>query len=679
MSNDKDFLEGDFSLDDILDEFRNPELDGDSEVFEPANLPKEPKQDYPDEEIEIDDISGLEPPEFRQEPTVVAPKPQEIAVPEPVEFEPEEELDFTDIETRREQFFAPYDEEEEQEETEFEPEKQKKAPRVKKEKPPKQPKIYEPAVFESPLYKKTMTVRLIILFFFGLGAGYITLAPVYTLPIFDFILYTQSPFYTMFALCALHCVSIILALDVAVPGLLVLHRMRPNALTLVTVANMASLLYTLSVIIFPKWGGLLPYTSVSILSLFFALAGVNSEQKAEARVKKVCKAEYSQSNLYFDSNLNIIRKKKPEIGVIPRVNIGFKSKYGHIYATVVLALSLGLAVAACVLKSSATSFLWTFSAITTVSASFSSVCFYVLPMSFVAKRLASMGAALTERGDQGLIDARYAAVSDYDLFPVKSISLKGLKLYGDFSLDKVLAYTTSAINQNQSSIGAVFMDMLKSQFGSTVGVDDLSYHESGGISCVIGGDQVLIGTCGFMLMRGVDVHHGKNLKNGVFVAINSKLAGIFAFIYQPQPDVRRALSKLIKIGVTPVITSLDFNINQAVIELRFKLKPDTTDYPDLDARMDILDGNCDHLVPAGIMSIDDLSVYASLVLGAKKVKKATRINNLLSGFSTLAGMGVVFALVYANAFKSALPGNMLLYMFLWFVPVYFISKRSANI
>ena len=654
-----------------------------AEPPKPAPVPPSPKP-----------APVVEPPKPAPEPP--KPAPPIVEQPKPVaENIDVKEIDFSEIERLSQNQFIDPEEElsipenitpgEEAEQAERELEewiKPKKRPKEKKEREPREPKEPRPPVdvsFNTPLMRKTAAMRLTLLFLFGAAAAYITLAPTYGFPMPEFLMYTKFPFYTIFGLTALHAISLILSLDVIVPGLLSIFDLRPNKLAPVALANLASLAYAVTIIVYPEWGGLLPYNAVGIFSLFFCLVGVNSQAKAEARVKKVCKGEYTQSYLYYDPQLDIIRKENSETDIVSRVDISYKSKFENIYSWVVLGLGLILPAAAYFLRNSQISFFWAFSATTTVGASFSSVCSHVLPMSFATKRLASVGAALTRREDAGLLDSRFASVSDFDLYPVKSITLKGLKVYGDHSLEKVLAYTASAVNQNQSSIGNVFITMLKSQFGNLVEVGEVLHHESGGMSCKIHGDQVLVGTCGFMLMRGVDVRHGKNLKNGVFVAINSQLAGVFAFIYEPQPEVRRALVKLIKNKVTPVITSLDFNIHQSAVELRFKLKVDTTDYPDLDARMDILNSNCEELPPAGIMTIDDIGVYTSLILAAKRVKRATRFNNILAAISTLGGMAVMFALLYADSYISSVPRNMLLYMFLWFIPVYFMSKRSSDI
>ena len=753
MSKNNDFLDNDFNLDDILDEFRDLEeiqtqtedstpgtdaVDFDAPVSPPEPVKRQPEPPKPAPVAEQPKPKPappvVEPPKPKPtpQPAPVAEQPKptpppvvEQAKPAPVPETPKpvqqpaptvvelqkpapvieppkpapadieiKEIDFSEIERLSQNQFIDPDEdsepevlapEEEAELAERELEewiKPKKRPKEKKEKEPREPREPRPPVdvsFNTPLMRKTAALRLTLLFLFGAAAAYITLAPTYGFPMPELLMYTKFPFYTIFSLVALHGVSLILSLDVMLPGLLSIFDLRPNKLAPVALANLASLVYAVTIIVYPQWGGLLPYTAISIFSLFFCLVGVNSQAKAEARVKKVCKGEYAQSYLYYDPKLDIIRKENSEIDIVSRVDIAYKSRFENAYSWAVLALGLILPAAAYFLKDSQISFFWAFSAVTTVGASFSSVCSYVLPMSFAAKRLATAGAALTRREDAGLLASRFASVSDFDLYPVKSITLKGLKIYGDHSLEKVLSYTASAINQNQSSIGSVFMTMLKSQFGSLVDVGDVLHHESGGISCKIHGDQVLMGTCGFMLMRGVDVRHGKNLKNGVFVAINSQLAGVFAFIYEPQPEVRRALVKLIKNKVTPVITSLDFNIHQSAVELRFKLKVDSTDYPDLDARLDIINGGCEELTPAGIMTIDDIGVYTSLILAAKRVRRATRFNNILAAISTLGGMVVMFALLYADGYSSSMPRNMLLYMFLWFIPVIIMSKRSSDI
>ena len=69
------------------------------------------------------------------------------------------------------------------------------------------------------------------------------------------------------------------------------------------------------------------------------------------------------------------------------------------------------------------------------------------------------------------------------------------------------------------------------------------------------------------------------IKNGVFVAINMSLAGVFAMKYETSEQVQNAFRLLRRIRITPVVAVRDFNMTPGMLESRFRLKPQWIDYP----------------------------------------------------------------------------------------------------
>lgn len=62
-----------------------------------------------------------------------------------------------------------------------------------------------------------------------------------------------------------------------------------------------------------------------------------------------------------------------------------------------------------------------------------------------------------------------------------------------------------------------------------------------GLIATIRGDQVMIGTAGFMSVMHIPLKQGEYVKEAIFCAINGQLQGIFALRYDQSRAVRPAI------------------------------------------------------------------------------------------------------------------------------------------
>ena len=129
-----------------------------------------------------------------------------------------------------------------------------------------------------------------------------------------------------------------------------------------------------------------------------------------------------------------------------------------------------------------------------------------------------------ERGHRVLI-------YDGDLFPPGYVEFNGIKVFGDYSIERVLSYTATLIRDSGSGLTKLFHDLLRAQGGLFRQADHLCCYEGGGLSANIRGYQVLVGSASFMNLMEVPLPPGLNVKNAVFCAIDGDLAGIFALNY----------------------------------------------------------------------------------------------------------------------------------------------------
>ena len=148
--------------------------------------------------------------------------------------------------------------------------------------------------------------------------------------------------------------------------------------------------------------------------------------------------------------------------------------------------------------------LWCLSATFTSSAAFGSALVYGRPFHKLTRRLSHTGAALagwpglaqTRKGDRVLI-------TDGDLFPPGYVEFNGIKVFGDYSIERVLSYTATLIRDSGSGLTKLFYDLLRAQGGLFRQADHLCCYEGGGLSANIRGYQVLVGSAAFMNLMEV--------------------------------------------------------------------------------------------------------------------------------------------------------------------------------
>ena len=319
--------------------------------------------------------------------------------------------------------------------------------------------------------------------------------------------------------------------------------------------------------------------------------------------------------------------------------------------------------------------MWALSALFTATTAFGSSLVYGRPFHKTARRLSPSGAALA--GWPGIAASRTGSrvlITDGDLFPPGYVELNGFKVLGDFPAERVVAYTATLIRDSGSGLTKLFHDQLRSMGGLMRRAEALACHEGGGLSANIRGEQVLVGSAAFMKLMEVKLPQGLNVKSAVFCAIDGQLAGIFALSYVLPDTVFPALEELMLERVEPVLATRDFNLIPAMLHQRFKLAADKMAFPPVERRRDLSDP--DQIRQGTLTALlcrEGLLPFAESIAAAKRLRWATRLGAWLCCVSSLLGMLLAAYLTSVGAYTSLSPLNLLIYMFTWLAPVWFLS------
>jgi len=475
-------------------------------------------------------------------------------------------------------------------------------------------------------------------------------------------------------------IIMLLGLPVLADGLVRLFRLRLSTETLVLLSCAAVLADAVLLAQRNDRGGQLPYCAAAGLAVAFHLRGRYQKQRGQRQACKTAAAAAEPYVVTLDENK---WKGCDTYAKWPGTAAGFgRQIQADDGAQRVFSVTVPLLLMAAVLLALLSSvghghperIGWCLAANLTAAASLSGALCFGRPWAALCHRLSKSGAAIAGwDGVTGTGGGRYLLLSDADLFPPGSVALNGIKIFGNFSAEKVVGVTATLIRDSGSGLERLFHDLLRSQGAIFRRADGLTVQE-GGLSAKVRGERVLVGSAAFMTLMEIPLPQGLNIKNAVFCAIDGELAGIFALHYTLHGGVEPALYALTHNRITPVMATRDFNLIPEMLFQRFKLPVDKMEYPAAPRRAELSDAEQEHSpVLSALLCREGLTPYAEAVVGGQRLRLAVRLAAAFVSLGGAIGVLLAFYLTMMGAFASLSAANLLVYLILWTVPTVLIS------
>ena len=424
----------------------------------------------------------------------------------------------------------------------------------------------------------------------------------------------------------------------------------------------------------------LPCSAVTALGLAFALRGVNGRRRGDRLAAKTAGQVRSPYVVARDARR---WSNKPTYTKDSGSSVGFGSRLQmedggqrayRVAAPLLLLGCLLCALLASVGQKAPERFLWAVSVCFTAAGAWPALLVFGLPYRKLAQRLSHAGAALAGWEGAAKCGQGGVIVTDGDLFPIGSVTVVQVKVFGSAATEKVVGYTASMLRAMDCGLTRTFHDLLRTQGALYRDVADLEWHE-GGASGVIRGREVLVGTAAYMHLMEVTLPPGHNIKNAVFCAIGGELAGMFLLNYAMSDTVNPSLSALMKAGMFPVLATRDPNLIPALLEQKFKLPVDRLEFPPVDRRLELSsrepeeDGE-----PVALLSREGLSVYCDALVGGRRLRQAVRWGLVFALAGSVIGLCLTFYLTSVGAYASLTAANFLIFMAAWLVPETLIAN-----
>ena len=291
---------------------------------------------------------------------------------------------------------------------------------------------------------------------------------------------------------------------------------------------------------------------------------------------------------------------------------------------------------------------------------FPMVC--ALPLKRIAARLAKSGSAVAGfSGADAIRRSNCVILTDGDLFPPGTVTLGGLKVFGEES-GKVISYAATMAHASESGLSRLFDNLLASDGGFREQVEDVDFYEEGGVGGRIHGETVLFGTAGFMRKRGVNLPRNLGLKTGVFLSVDGTLIAVFAVKYMPAENVDWALHALHHSRITPVLAVRDGNITPALLKRKFGTDARAV-YPKLSTRLALSERGGGR--PYALLMREGLMPYAEVVLGSKRLCRSARRCTVLAFVAATLATLLAFYLTFVGAYSVLTPLSLLVFVLLW--------------
>lgn len=468
--------------------------------------------------------------------------------------------------------------------------------------------------------------------------------------------------------------SILLCIDVVVSGLVQLFTLKPGVEMLGSLAALVTLADTLTMSVLGMREQTLPCAAPICCLLLFNLWGRYLKRRADyqsCRTASQAKEPYllTLDDAKWSGRPAYTKWSGPLHGFGSQIQSPDRIQTVYrIAAPLLLLFCLIFSLLASVGREKGFQFLWSFSVTLTAAASFSAPLSYALPYCRITRRLGKLGSALAgwpgvERcGTDSLI------LTDSDLFPLGAAKLNGIKIFGDFSTEKVIAYAASLIRASKCGLNKAFSDLVKAQNALYRPCSGVRFHE-GGVTGIIHNQEVIVGTASFLHLMNVELPQGLHVKSAIFCAINGELAGIFAIHYSMDVEVASCLSALMRNRISPLLATRDPNLIPSLLGQKFKLPVDRMEFPSIDRRLELSDPEQSHDdTITAVLLREGLYPYSDAAIGAYRLRTAARTSSSLSVVGSSLGVLLTFYLTFVDAYQSLSPLALLFFLFAWLIP-----------
>ena len=478
----------------------------------------------------------------------------------------------------------------------------------------------------------------------------------------------------------LQAAILLLALDVVTNGVTNVFRLRFGADSLAVVSCLFTGIDALIVALYEDAALHMPLCAISSASIVGLLLGAYLSARGlrkATRVPAIGRHFYAVTGeaKLEPGEITLLKSLRSVKGFVRRTEEAGPDEtlYTRI-SPLLFAAALLLSVIVMVAKKSYPEFIYILSAMLVLTVPFGTMLSFSLPFLLGSNRIFKFGAAIA--GWSGLCDigvSKNLLVTDRDLFPPDAVSIDSVRIFADEDAQKVISYAGSMMSASGCCSAGCFEELMRETDSPMRTIDGFEVLPGGGMKGVIDGHVVLCGSTDLMRLMNVRIPFRLTDKTTVLLAIDGILYGIFAVKYEGLPQIRKALSDLVRTARPPVFAVRDFNVNPEMLHNTFDLATDGYDFPPFVERFRLSEPSEDEKVERidAILCNEGLAPLTSVADLGRSMYASTRINVVLNMIASILGVLLVFVRFLATGQNSL--ASLFLYMLFWTLPVLLVS------
>lgn len=438
--------------------------------------------------------------------------------------------------------------------------------------------------------------------------------------------------------------------------------------TYTALAGIVSLLDAATLLVLPGRTAPAPLGSVAAVALVCSLWGLKGYHRGMWETLRT--AAVGEPSCAADQcEMGIARGKGRSAGFVRRTKMeSTASQWQRLLLPVLTAASAVFAVLSTFGQGNGQNFLWCWSAILCASCSLVCPMAYCVPLGRVARKLGRSGAAIAgQHGASVLAAQSKLVVTDTDLFPRGSVSLVGIKLYGE-ERDHAVSYAATLATQAGGCLGRIFEEVCQNERIACRPLEHFHVHDDNGLSGMIRGETVLVGTPVFMRHRGVRLPATLPAKTAVCLAVDGELTAVFGMKYTSAPPVEIAMRSLGRNGLHLVLATRDGNVTPKLLKKLFGTDGRAV-LPEIGDRLALSDPQREAAAPAGLLYREGLLPFVEMVALSRRLCQMVRVGNLLSMLGSVFGALLGFYLTFVGRSDIFSPVMLMVYLLLWALPM----------
>lgn len=303
------------------------------------------------------------------------------------------------------------------------------------------------------------------------------------------------------------------------------------------------------------------------------------------------------------------------------------------------------------------------------------------PAAILEHRLHRLGAVVC--GWKGMKEADRLAVyplTHDDLFPKEFTKMNGVKFYGTVDPGRVVSYATALIAHDGPGMMGVFSHLPRSRNIHQHQVTEFLAYP-GGITGLVDGWNVLVGTEEFLTEMGVAVPEDARIPYAVYAAIDGQFSAIFALHYTRSKAAAAGLRTLCGYRrITPVLTACDFILTDRFIQEKLAVNPRRVAFPERETRQRLAATPVPEDAPVlALLTKNGLAPKAYALTGARALRLTLSIGSVIHIAAGVIGLSAVAALTLTGALDMLSASNLLGYSLVWLVPGLMITEWTRYI